>query len=112
MRFLVDVNLPKYFSFFNYPHFLHVVDIDPCMSDEMLWDYALEHACTILTKDVDFYYKCLVSQARPKVIHFQPGNMTLKELHSYFSEYWPVIIKHLDEATLIQAERERLVVLL
>jgi len=27
--FLVDVNLPKYFSFFNLPNFKHVVDIDP-----------------------------------------------------------------------------------
>ncbi|ACE06538.1 hypothetical protein Aasi_1210 [Candidatus Amoebophilus asiaticus 5a2] len=42
MHFLVDVNLPKHFSFFNYPNFVHLVDINPCMIDGQIWNYALE----------------------------------------------------------------------
>ena len=30
LRYLVDVNLPKHFRFFNADNFLHVVDINPC----------------------------------------------------------------------------------
>ncbi len=112
MRFLVDANLPKFFSFFNHTGFVHVVDIDPCMSDEALWRYALEHSCTILTKDVDFYHKCSAGGPCPKVIHFQLGNMTLRELHRYFEQYWSTIVDQLATATLIRAERDQLVVLL
>ena len=39
--FLVDVNLPKKFSFFNSPNFVHVVDINPRFTDEEIWNYAL-----------------------------------------------------------------------
>jgi hypothetical protein len=31
--FLVDVNLPKKFSFFNSSDFIHVADIDPSLRD-------------------------------------------------------------------------------
>jgi predicted nuclease of predicted toxin-antitoxin system len=57
MNFLVDVNLPKHFSFFNHPNFLHLVDINPYMTDDQVWLYALEKGYIILTKDSDFYYK-------------------------------------------------------
>ncbi|MCD4773205.1 MAG: hypothetical protein K8R41_07485 [Bacteroidales bacterium] len=39
--FLVDVNLPKYFQFFNTDKFFHVVDIDHSMTDSKIWQYAL-----------------------------------------------------------------------
>jgi hypothetical protein len=37
--FLVDVNLPRKFRFFNKPNFIHVADINPSMTDKMIWDY-------------------------------------------------------------------------
>lgn len=111
MKFLVDVNLPKHFSFFNHPHFLHLVDIDPYMTDEHVWHYALAHAYTILTKDADFYYKCLTTQERPKIIHFRLGNTTLQELHNYFEQHWQDLVSQLEQATLILAESDRFTVL-
>ena len=36
MNFLVDANLPKHFSFFNHTNFLHLVDINPYMTDEQV----------------------------------------------------------------------------
>ena len=57
MKYLVDVNLPKFFSHFNYPNFYHVVDINPKMKDVDIWDLALNENFTILTKDADFYNK-------------------------------------------------------
>ena len=55
--FLVDVNLPKMFSFFNYSNFAHIVDINPMMTDDEVWNYALKNNQVILTKDADFYDK-------------------------------------------------------
>jgi predicted nuclease of predicted toxin-antitoxin system len=53
------------------------------MTDEQVWNYALEKRYTILTKDSDFYYKCGSSQTTPKIIPFKLGNLTLKQLHEY-----------------------------
>jgi hypothetical protein len=35
-NFLIDLNLPKYFAFFNKPEFTFMADIDPTMKDESL----------------------------------------------------------------------------
>jgi predicted nuclease of predicted toxin-antitoxin system len=48
-KFLVDVNLPKFFGFFNHANFFHVVDINPKMTDSQIWDYALSKEMVILT---------------------------------------------------------------
>ena len=81
--FLVDVNLPKYFSFFNTNSFIFVSDIDLQMSDTEIWDYALNNDLVILTKDTDFYNRFLVSSTAPKIIYFQLGNCSLKQLHQF-----------------------------
>lgn len=52
-KLLVDVNLLKMFSFFNQENFLHLVDIDPQMSDQKIWEYAQQKNLIILTKDAD-----------------------------------------------------------
>jgi len=106
--FLVDVNLPKWFSFFNNENFVHVVDINPRMNDDEIWDYAIDHNKVILTKDTDFYSKSISSVITPKVIWFQLGNMTLAELHNYFELNWATIVYHLNEATLIIARRDQI----
>ena len=41
--FLVDVNLPKSFSFFNHPNFIFVADINVQMTDNQIWNTALEN---------------------------------------------------------------------
>ena len=70
LSFLVDVNLPKYFSFFNNTNFIFVSDINLQMTDTEIWNHALENNFVILTKDVDFYNRFLVSEITPKVIFF------------------------------------------
>lgn len=102
--FVVDVNLPKRFSFFNNDAFVHVVDIDPFMTDDQLWNYALKHNRVIITKDSDFYEKSLSSDKNPKVIYLKLGNATLNELHRFFELNWNDILKHLELASLIIVE--------
>ena len=59
-KFLVDVNLPRYFKF-NSPDFEFVSDIDTRMSDDKIWNYACAKGLIILTKDSDFYTRCLLN---------------------------------------------------
>ncbi len=101
--FLVDVNLPKKFSFFNSALYIHVVDINPSMRDIEIWDYALANDLTILTKDTDFYEMFLTRETCPKVVTFKLGNLTLQQLHHYFSENWNTIIELLVDGSLIMA---------
>jgi len=107
-RFLVDVNLPKNFSFFNDPKFVHIADIDPSMSDNDVWQYAINHQYVILTKDTDFYMKFVTEKNKPRVIFFQTGNTSLKELHEYFEQHWENILRLLEEYRFIVATKEKL----
>lgn len=102
--FLVDVNLPKYFSFFNDSSFAFVADIDLKMTDTEIWDYAIKNNKIILTKDADFFNRFLVSENTPKIIYLQLGNLSLKQLYHYFNNYWEEIQAEIDKAKIIIAK--------
>lgn len=106
MMYLVDVNLPKKFKFFNRPEFSFVVDIQATLPDTEIWTHALENDFVIL-KDADFYTRALIAQRRPKIIRFKLGNQTLAELHQYFSDYWQLLTDLIQVHTLIVAYPDR-----
>lgn len=54
-RFLVDVNLPYYFSLWNNDDYIHQMDIDDTWTDKQIWEYAREENLIIIKKDTDFY---------------------------------------------------------
>ncbi|MHB9011067.1 MAG: DUF5615 family PIN-like protein [Ignavibacteriaceae bacterium] len=66
----------------------------------------------IITKDADFYEKCISSEGKPKVILMQVGNMTINELHHFFELNWEIIIKHLKEASLILVNLDNIKVII
>ncbi len=103
MRFLVDVNLPNRFSYFNNDSFEFVIEIDRYMPDTDIWKYAIDNQLVILTKDTDFYHRALMSNKRPKVIHFKLGNHSLKQLHDYFSINWSALLSAIQNHDLIVA---------
>lgn len=103
MKFLIDVNLPRNFSYFKDNNFYHVVDLNPRMKDAEIWQYALENNLTILTKDTDFYHRITLTDKSPKVVLFKLGNQTLSQLHEYFSKYWPTILTYLENSRMIIA---------
>ena len=109
--FLVDVNLPKMFSFFNYSNFAHIVDINPMMTDDEVWNYALKNNQVNLTKDADFYDKYMNSVVSPKVVYFQLGNTTLKNLHIYFEKNREIIISYLDKSNVVYATNEQIIII-
>ncbi|SHG03573.1 hypothetical protein SAMN05444372_10213 [Flavobacterium micromati] len=73
--FLIDVNLPYYFSIWNTDEFIHQKDINDEWSDEKIWNYAKENNLTIISKDSDFSNKIIMSSPPPKVLHIRFGNM-------------------------------------
>lgn len=106
--FLVDVNLPKYFSFFNDNRYFFVSDINLQMTDTEIWDYAFKNGLVILTKDTDFYNRFLVSSTAPKIIYFQLGNCSLKQLHQYFNDNWDKIQTEIGTSRLIIAKENHI----
>ncbi len=111
LQFIVDVNLPKYFHFFNNVNFLHVVDINPSWTDQEIWDFALKNNKIILTKDTDFYNRFISSEVFPKIVFFQLGNQTLSQLHLYFQENWDTIQNALLNASMVIAKKEEITVI-
>lgn len=111
-RFLIDVNLPKFFSFFNEANSIFVSDLNLTMSDTDIWNYALAQNLVILTKDTDFYNRCLLSETSPKIVHFQIGNYSLKQLHAFFTQNWVKIVTELPNARLIIAKENEIEVVL
>ncbi len=107
-KFLVDVNLPKKFKFFNTEQFIHVVDINPLMKDSEVWDYAISNDLIILTKDSDFYLRTAISNNCPKIVYFQLGNQTLNQLHEYFSNNWEKIVNLIQTGNFVLATKKNL----
>lgn len=105
-QFLVDVNLPKHFSFFNFEHFIHVYNVNPYMKDSEI--YAITHNLVIITKDSDFYFKASASSNSPRIIYLQLGNQTLNQLHSHFQNNWVKILELLKEGCFILATKKSL----
>jgi predicted nuclease of predicted toxin-antitoxin system len=60
-KFLIDVNLARYFSLWNSDEYLHIVDINDEMKDSEIWSYAKSNKLTIVTKDADFSEFALMS---------------------------------------------------
>jgi len=109
-KFLVDVNLPKRFYYFNTSNFIHVADINPRMTDREIWNYSLMNDLVLLSKDADFFDLYITNDKHPKVINFRFGNLTLNDLHQYFRKFWPTITSYLDTASFIIAQEDKIFV--
>ena len=91
-RYLVDANLPYYFSVWRGEAYEHVIDIDPCMKDSQIWEYAKNHDLTIITKDADFSDRMLLSNPPPRVIHIRLGNMKIKAFYNMIQPIWEEVL--------------------
>lgn len=110
-RFLIDVNLPKHFGFFNSDSFEFVIDINGRWPDTDIWEYARLNKLVIVTKDSDFYHRCLLTSDDVKVIYFKLGNLLLRELHIYFITNWATIVGHLSNSKMVIATANSLEVI-
>ena len=82
-RYLIDVNLPRYFSLWAGEQYTFLVDIGPAWSDSHVWHYAKAHDFTIVSKDADFSDRVLLETDTPPIIHIRTGNMKMREFHTF-----------------------------
>ena len=87
-RYLIDVNLPYYFSVWHGADYVHVHDLNDRWTDSELWAYAKDHGLTIVSKDADFGDRVLVSEPPPRVIHIKLGNMKMNDFYLAISGMW------------------------
>jgi predicted nuclease of predicted toxin-antitoxin system len=78
------------------------------MTDKEIWTYAMMNNLVLLSKDADFFNLYLIADEHPKVINFRIGNMTLNDLHQYFSKFWFTITDSLDDASFIIAQEDKI----
>ena len=65
-KYLIDVNLPYYFSLWKGKDFVHQRDINDEWDDEQIWNYAKENNLIIISKDSDFSNKILLHTPPPR----------------------------------------------
>jgi predicted nuclease of predicted toxin-antitoxin system len=107
-RYLIDANLPRWFSLWSGGDYVFVHDNDPHWTDTEIWHYAAAHGLTIVTKDADFSNRVLLHPEGPHVIHIRVGNLKLQELHSYLSNIWPDVLSASATSRLVQVFRDRI----
>lgn len=48
--------------------------------DEVVWEYAKQNNCTIVSKDSDFHEKSLIKGYPPKVVWIRRGNCSIRQI--------------------------------
>ena len=107
-KYIIDANLPYYFSLWNNEDYLHVIDIDPHMKDSEIWKHAKEHNLIIVTKDADFSDLVLLNNPPPRVIHIKLGNMKMKDFHNAIDSIWEDVLKMSLEYKLIRVYKDKI----
>ncbi len=107
-RYLVDANLPYYFSLWRTDEYIHQYDLGDRWTDRMIWDYAKDKNLTIITKDTDFYNLILISEPPPKVIHIKLGNLRTRDLFHRLNAIWEIVLNYSDDSKLVLVFADRI----
>lgn len=100
-RYLIDVNLPRYFSLWNTPDYIFQHDIDARSKDHQIWAFAKKSNLIIVSKDSDFSNRILLSEPPPKVIHIRLGNMDMNNFYTQISKCWQQVLELSESHKLI-----------
>ncbi len=107
-KYIIDANLPYYFSLWNDEAYEHVIDIDPNMKDSEIWKYAKDNNLTIVTKDADFSDLVLLNNPPPRVIHIKLGNMKMKAFHDAIDSIWDKVLTMSKEYKLVRVYKDNI----
>lgn len=107
-RYLIDVNLPYYFSLWRGPDYVHQRDINDEWTDAQVWSYAKQEGLTIVSKDADFSARSLLEGHPPRVIHIQLGNLKMREFHERVSEIWLSVCELSARCRLVNVFHDRI----
>src|SRR5690606_16532387 len=92
-RYLVAVNLPRFFSQWSSPAYIHQLDIEATLPDQLIWQYAKESDLTIISKDSDFSNRILLTDHPPKVIDIRLGNLSMRQFHEAIAQCWDQVLE-------------------
>ena len=107
-RYLIDVNLPYYFSLWRGPEYLHLKDVSDEWSDSQVWTHAKQEDMTIVSKDADFSARALLEAPPPRVIHIRFGNLRMREFHERNSAIWPVVCELSTRCRIVHVFEDRI----
>jgi predicted nuclease of predicted toxin-antitoxin system len=107
-RYLIDANLPRWFSLWSGGDCEFVHDLGAGWSDTRIWSHAAANGLTIVSKDADFSDRVLLADDGPSVIHIRVGNLTISELHRYLTAVWPDVCRASDACRLVRVFRDRI----
>ena len=107
-KFLIDTNLPYYFSLWRTEDYLFQRDFDPSAPDTHMWEYARENNLTIVTKDHDYEDRILLATPPPRILHLKIGNLRMRPFHKFITEQWNMIIEMSEAYKLVCAFLDRI----
>ncbi len=107
-KYLVDTNLPYYFSLWRTSDYLFQRDFDPSAPDTDVWKYAKSHKLTIITKDRDYSDRMLLSSPPPRIIHLKIGNLKMREFHQFISSQWEKVLTLSNSYKLVYVFSDRI----
>lgn len=107
-KYLIDVNLPYYFSLWRSKIYIYQRDIDARMKDSEIWQYAKDNNLTIITKDNNFSDRVIFHIPPPKVIHIKFGNLKMKPFYELISKNWVEICKLSETHKLVNVFENRI----
>lgn len=106
--YLIDVNLPYYFSLWRSEAYIHQIDLQNDAEDYEIWQYAKERGMTIVTKDADFSDRILLSEPPPRVIHMRVGNVSMRDFHRIVGSIWSNVLTLSREYKLVTVFKDKI----
>jgi predicted nuclease of predicted toxin-antitoxin system len=107
-KYLIDVNLPYYFSPWSGPDYIHVRDLNDEWTDGQVWSHAKRERLTIVSKDADFSARALIEHPPPRVIHIRIGNLRMREFHERIFGIWSEVCELSTRYRLVHVFRDRI----
>ena len=115
MRFILDAHLSpslrQVFAAAGHDA-IHTLDLPErnASRDGVLNAISMSEERVVVTKDTDFYHSHLLHGRPWKLVLLRTGNLGLKDTRALFEKHLPEIVSALSAYTLVEIDRQRLLV--
>lgn len=79
----------------------------PTRADTLIWAYAAQTACVIVTKDEDFAKRAALTPSGPAVVWLRIGNVDNRALRAALLPLWPAVVDAVGRGKRIVEVRAR-----
>ncbi|HET6246793.1 MAG TPA: DUF5615 family PIN-like protein [Tepidisphaeraceae bacterium] len=106
--FLFDENIPVPLRFSPSLPVIHATLLGRGTSDSELWQYAVDNALVIVSKDADFADRVMAATPPPWIVHLRFGNLRRIAFETTLASAWPHIESLLPAHKLIRVFANRI----